>query len=216
MLPCISPARLEAPWRQSLCPGLILHSPSRPSKCIINTQQRRAIVISIIPSHCWMNEQNKTTLRMRLLRGGSPMHVYCILLIWWNGLSTNYRTRGRALWILVPAVWKLAVFLGRGWWACGVLTADMVGTGLSGRWGKNPECRQAQCWRANPNLNRKINVGVDATQRHVGVGALGQLCGQSTGHVSGWGAGIMAFGIREGSRGWVMGYHVYPAKKLWF
>lgn len=63
-LPRISPARLEAPWRQGLCPGRILHSPSRPSKCIINTQQRRAIVISFIPSHCWMNEQ--TSLRMRL------------------------------------------------------------------------------------------------------------------------------------------------------
>lgn len=40
--------------------------------------------------------------------------------------------------MVVPVDWKHAVFLGRGWLACGMLTADVVGTGLSGRLGKEP------------------------------------------------------------------------------
>lgn len=39
---------------------------------------------------------------------------------------------------MVPADWKLAVLPEREWLECGVLTAEMVYTRLSGRLGKEP------------------------------------------------------------------------------
>lgn len=120
---------------------------------------------------------------------------------------------------MVSAERMLAVSRGRGWLACDVLTADVVGIRLSGRLGKSPGCRQVM--KAESVLKGKSSFtwnqwGKSATQRHVGTGVLGQQCRQSAGCACGWAAGTVAFGAREGHRGWVMENFVYSAKKLGF
>lgn len=125
----------KTPWRyfyRSKNSGPIYHCfafSSRPAECFATHSVRTAVVRSVIPSHCQMNEQNNSLGDAMCSVSGSYVHAYFNLLIRQNVLHINYGTRERA-----PAEWQLWVSLGRRLLGGGVVTAEMVGVVFCGGW----------------------------------------------------------------------------------